>query len=82
MPRRRQPNVANHLPASRKLPPIGHIFILPSEALAGRLKNVEAISGAWGQGDAQGHTRRSVGGSKQGSARSGAIEKYRLDRGA
>jgi hypothetical protein len=38
--------------------------------------------GGMGQGDAQGHTRRSVGGSKQGSARSGAIEKYRLDRGA
>jgi hypothetical protein len=49
MPRRRQSDVANHLPASRKLPPIRHIFILPSEALAARLKNVEAISGAWGR---------------------------------
>jgi hypothetical protein len=45
MPRRRQSNVANHLPASRGLPPIRHIFILPSEALAARLKNVETISG-------------------------------------
>jgi hypothetical protein len=46
MPRRRQSNVANHLPASRGLPPIRHIFILPSEALAARLKNVKTISGA------------------------------------
>ncbi len=61
------------------LSPIHRIPILPSERVAEPLKNVEAISGA-------GRTLQAIRlgpvGSKQGSARSAAIEKYRLDRGA